>query len=161
MDQTPYSLATQPLGENVQLPDQHCQYRRRFEQVNGDEMIRRQHLAQLQVVFHTITEQTAGIGPPFAPHRDDAALSGASRSGELPREPQPSGKVNRRDCLTDQRIDRPYLFSRKQFDNKVRHNSPVNSGTVRACATLAKKALTQIKAGRSTVEFNPPAVNSA
>src|ERR1700724_3439730 len=103
-------------------------------------MIRGQHLSELQVVCHAVTEETTGKHPSFAPHRDDAAMPGAARSGELPREPQPSGQVNRHDRLTDQWKNRPDLVTREQIDSKVRHNSPADSGKALSCTTGSRKS---------------------
>ena len=93
MHETAHRLTAQTPRQTVQL-FHHCrEHGRRIEQVHGDKVIRDQHLAELQIVFHAVAEQPAGEGPAFAPRRNDPALPGAARRGELPGEAHPCGQV--------------------------------------------------------------------
>jgi hypothetical protein len=111
MHEAAHSLTTVTLCQTVQLLDQCGQDGRRLEQVNGDEMVRDQHLAQLQIAFDSISEQSAWKCPAFATRHNDPALPAAAKAGELPGEAEPSVQVKCGECLPHQRIDRPDLIA--------------------------------------------------
>jgi hypothetical protein len=105
MDQTAHCLAAKSRAQVVQFLNQGSEDRGWFQQVHRDKMVRHQDLAQLQIVFDTISEQSAWKRPAFAPRHDDAALARPPRARQLPRKPQPSGQVECRYRLAHQRID--------------------------------------------------------
>jgi hypothetical protein len=118
------------------------------------EMVRDQHLTELQIVFHTVAEQPARKFPAFASCRNNPALPAPTRSGELSRKPQPRRQIECRNRLPYQRINRPDLLPRQQLNDEFSHGAPAVSLIPQACTRTFSGSLTWINARVAGAIFN-------
>jgi hypothetical protein len=149
-----HRLTPQTLRQTVELLDQGGQHGSRVEQVDCDEMVRDQHLTELQIVFHTVAEQPARKFPAFASCRNNPALPAPTRSGELSRKPQPRRQIECRNRLPYQRINRPDLLPRQQLNDEFSHGAPAVSLIPQACTRTFSESLTWINARVAGAIFN-------